>query len=200
MKKKQIKSLLIIIFLFIIFINIIPQEVFSDFKLDEYNNITASTENINVIKDRYSGLLGKIEKIGSFVSVVILIIIGIKYMISSIEERAEYKNTMAAYMIGAVFIFGTSKVLNLIINIGSEISEAGSIEKAGNVIVTLIATVGSLLSVIMLVILGIRYMGASVEEKAIYKKTLTPYAIGAVLVFAASTIASIAYDLVNNFG
>lgn len=67
----------------------------------------------------------------------------------------------------------------------------------GNNIVSVITTAGSVLSVIVLVVLGIKYMMGSAEEKAEYKKTLLPYFIGAILVFAASTIASIIFSVAN---
>ena len=41
-------------------------------------------------------------------------------------------------------------------------------------------------------------MMGSAEEKAEYKKTLLPYVIGAVLVFAAAAIASMIYGVANN--
>ena len=51
------------------------------------------------------------------------------------------------------------------------------------------------LSVIVLIVLGIKYMLGSVEEKAEYKKTLLPYVIGATLTFGASSIASVIYNI-----
>ena len=43
-------------------------------------------------------------------------------------------------------------------------------------------------------------MLGSLEEKAEYKKTMMPYIIGAVLVFAASAIAGIIYSFAINLG
>ena len=41
-------------------------------------------------------------------------------------------------------------------------------------------------------------MMGSVEEKAEYKKTLLPYVIGASMVFAASSLVSIIYNIAIN--
>ena len=60
--------------------------------------------------------------------------------------------------------------------------------------VKIVTTVGMIASVVVLVVLGIKYMLGSAEEKAEYKKTMLPYVIGAVLVFAASSIASIVFS------
>lgn len=40
-------------------------------------------------------------------------------------------------------------------------------------------------------------MLGSVEERAAYKKTLLPYAIGAIFVFGASTVAGLVYEMFN---
>ena len=60
---------------------------------------------------------------------------------------------------------------------------------AGNQIATIIRVVGIILSVIILMILGIKYMMGSASEKAEYKKTMIPYVIGAIVLFGASALA-----------
>ena len=62
-------------------------------------------------------------------------------------------------------------------------------------IVGIIQLIGVVASVIVLILIGIKYMMGSVEEKAEYKKSLMPYIIGCALVFAASVFAQILYDL-----
>lgn len=69
-----------------------------------------------------------------------------------------------------------------------------SVQNLGKQILGIVQTVGSIASVIVLVVLGIKYMMGSTEEKAEYKKTLIPYIIGAVLIFAASNVAGFVYD------
>ena len=68
----------------------------------------------------------------------------------------------------------------------------------GNKVVQIISTIGSILSVIVIIVLGIKYMMGSVEEKATYKKTLLPFIIGAAFIFAASIIANIVYNVAIN--
>ena len=68
----------------------------------------------------------------------------------------------------------------------------------GNSIVGVIRIVGTLVAVVILLILGIKYMMGSAEEKADYKKSMVPYIVGAILIFASSTIAGIVYDLANS--
>ena len=72
------------------------------------------------------------------------------------------------------------------------------VQTAGNKVVQIVSTVGSILSVIVIIVLGIKYMIGSVEERADYKKTMLPYLIGAVFIFAASNIANIVYQFAIN--
>lgn len=83
---------------------------------------------------------------------------------------------------------------------GKATSGTEKISDLGNQIITIVSTVGSIASVIVLVILGLKYMMGSAEEKAEYKKTLMPYIIGAGLVFAASAISGIIFSFTQNLG
>ena len=75
---------------------------------------------------------------------------------------------------------------------GTQVSNSEA-QNIGNKIITLVSTIGSISSVVVLVIIGIKYMLGSVEEKSEYKQTLIPYLIGAVLVFSGTTIPNIIY-------
>ncbi len=77
---------------------------------------------------------------------------------------------------------------------------SNTITTAGNRIVAILQTVGVVLSVIILIVIGIKYMMGSAEEKAEYKKTLIPYIVGAALIFAASLFAQVAYDFFTKLG
>lgn len=76
-------------------------------------------------------------------------------------------------------------------------ADTSKIDTFGQNIISIISTIGSIASVIVLIVLGIKYMMGSAEEKAEYKKTLLPYVIGAILVFAASAIASVVFSVAN---
>ena len=59
-------------------------------------------------------IIGAFQAIGSMVSVLALVIIGIKYMMGSVEEKAEYKKTMIYYIIGAILVFAISNISALL--------------------------------------------------------------------------------------
>lgn len=68
------------------------------------------------------------------------------------------------------------------------------IQDLGGKIIGILQTVGVVLSVVILVVLGIKYMMGSAEEKAEYKKSMIPYIVGAACIFLAPTIANIVYQ------
>lgn len=70
----------------------------------------------------------------------------------------------------------------------------------GNQILGIIQVIGTVIAVGVLMVLGIKYMMGSAEEKAEYKKTMLPYIIGAVLLFAAVNLASYIVGMANTIG
>lgn len=76
----------------------------------------------------------------------------------------------------------------------STVKGATEIKSVGKKVVGILQAVGVILSVIVLIVLGIKYMMGSAEEKAEYKKTMMPYIVGAALIFAASALAQVIYQ------
>ena len=78
-----------------------------------------------------------------------------------------------------------------------ELGEDIIIDKA-SIILGAVQIVGIILSVAVLGILGIKYMTGSLEEKAEYKKTMIPYLIGAIMLFAIPQLVKIIYNITNS--
>ncbi len=81
---------------------------------------------------------------------------------------------------------------------GDTSAQTERITGLGNKVITIISVIGSVVSVVILIVIGVKYMMGSAEERAEYKKTLMPYVIGAVLVFAASTIAGMVFQFASS--
>lgn len=71
----------------------------------------------------------------------------------------------------------------------------GEISKLGNTIVKVIKIIGSALSVIILAIIGIKYIYGSLEQKAQYKETIMPYIVGAIMLFGSSQLVGYIYSV-----
>ena len=72
--------------------------------------------------------------------------------------------------------------------------DGGLATKAGQ-IMGMIRNVAVIASVIIIMILGVKYMLGSVEEKADYKKSFIPLIVGIVLVVSATSIASFIFNM-----
>ena len=91
---------------------------------------------------------------------------------------------------------GKIKNVNLNPNTSSNMSNVS--KNVANNVAGVIKIVGVAISIAVLMVIGIKFMMGSAEEKAEYKKTLIPYFAGAVLLFAASLIADKLYELAQN--
>lgn len=121
MEKKILYSIVIII-VFVIYL----MQSFSSFAVDtglgDLSAYKGDTDGSTEFQSKVKPISATIQVVGSIVSVVTLIAIGIKYMFGSIEEKAEYKKTMIPYVIGAVMVFGISNIVVFLFDIGTNIA------------------------------------------------------------------------------
>lgn len=87
--------------------------------LDIYRGDT--TQSSYVFKKRVRIIMGVIRTVGTVLSVIMLIVIGFKYMLGSIEEKAEYKKTFGIYLAGAFLIFTGTYLPQLIYDMVQQI-------------------------------------------------------------------------------
>lgn len=121
--KKNFFQLIILIFTFIMIMTISCNATYDP--LEDPNSFkpgNISSEDANVITGRVNSIIGVIVTVGVIISAITLCILGIKYMVGSVEERAEYKKTMIPYIIGAVLLFATSSIVGIIANIVQSIN------------------------------------------------------------------------------
>lgn len=114
--KKHLK-LIKVITVCIITINIFTINSIAAIKVDDYkpNELGADIEAVRM----GNVIIGGFQAIGSIVSVLALVIIGIKYMMGSVEEKAEYKTKMIYYIIGAILVFAISNISAMLYNFAS---------------------------------------------------------------------------------
>lgn len=114
---KTICRILLVTLMIILIYNIIIEASSID------TNISiGSTNAINSSKEYTKKILQVIQNIGTVISVVALCIIGIRYMVSSVEEKAELKGVIIYYIIGAVLVFATTNILSIAYNVISDLN------------------------------------------------------------------------------
>lgn len=125
MKNKVIK-IITLIFIVLIITNIIcaitnKTQALSDVTedLDFWKPTTSTSNDTGKLTERVNGIVGTVRTIGIIVSVASLSIIGIKYMLGSVEEKAQYKQTLLPWLIGAILVFAITTVPTIIYNMVS---------------------------------------------------------------------------------
>lgn len=93
----------------------------TDLGLGELNNYGGGGEDSVKLKEKINPIIYVIQTIGSILSVVTLIAIGIKYMLGSVEEKSQYKKTLLPYVIGCVIIFSITNLVGMIFSIAKEL-------------------------------------------------------------------------------
>jgi len=103
MKSKTIKKVIIIAMLtLLIAIVIMPKSFAGIAPSDISGNISGDTTLDTSFIEK---LVNVLRFLGIFLAVGVMMIIGIKYMTGSIEEKANYKKSMMPYLIGCFFLF-----------------------------------------------------------------------------------------------
>ena len=128
---KKIKIILIIFIAMIFFINLnycygaqagsgADTSISPDLELGDLNSYAQDPGIVpNDFRSKVNRLVSVVQIIGTVSSVIALVAIGIKYMFSSIEERADYKKTMMGYIIGCVMVFALTNLLSIVYNIAN---------------------------------------------------------------------------------
>lgn len=123
MDKKIIIKIVITVVFFIIFLYTFNNICVADFIASDWDPTNSTTPADNTLLSLGNKIIGPIQVIGSLVSVITIIIIGIKYMLGSIEERAQYKEILGPYLLGAAFVFGIVNIASIIFNIADSINQ-----------------------------------------------------------------------------
>lgn len=94
-------------------------------------------------------------------------------------------------------VLGAESTLNALKNPGT-VNGVTEVQNLGKQMVGILQVIGIVVAVVVLLVLGIKYMMGSAEEKAEYKKIMIPYLVGALLIFAATTIVNVVYNVFSN--
>jgi len=115
MKKKMLKIVIIFLVLTIIILISMP----SSFGSIPTEGIEIGSPSLGEGVDVGNRILGIVQLVGVFLSVIILVILGLKYMMGSVAEKADFKKSLPIYILGVFLLFGTTTFAGLIYEIVS---------------------------------------------------------------------------------
>lgn len=113
----KINVKIILIILIIIFITIIPIISYAStgtINPNKYKPDVSGVKNASEFTKKVNVVVGGLQVIGIAASVAILAIMGVKFMMGSAEDKADYKETIVPYLIGAALVFAVTTIPNII--------------------------------------------------------------------------------------
>lgn len=117
-KMKKVVSVLLTISMLISFGTMV-------FANSSIGGVTISTPSNNELAGIGNNVLGYVQWFGYTIAVGMLLYIGIKYMMSSANEKADLKKGSVNYVIGAVIVAAAATIVGILSRIGGSIQTQG---------------------------------------------------------------------------
>lgn len=111
--KNKVLKVFTIIFMVIIIANI-TSSVYADFDTSAFSGIYG-TSGVSDITNKAGMILNIVQIGGTAVSLIALLILGMKYMLSSPDEKATIKEKLIPYVIGTIIFFAASNLVAIVI-------------------------------------------------------------------------------------
>lgn len=119
--KIQTNTISCLILVIMTILLIIPSFTYATIDPNDYKPNGISATDVTKVKKVTNPIIGTLKVLGIVVAVITLAVLGIKYMMGSVSEKAEYKKTMIPYLIGATMVVAITQFLSVIIKIVTNI-------------------------------------------------------------------------------
>ena len=124
MKNIAKKVLIIIFIIMLITIYVCPICIVhadaDDISVDDYKNIYEGGIPEKV-KDVGNPIVGIVQVVGVGIAIIMLILIGMKYVLASADEKANLKGQLVIYVIGALLLFAGTTLFTIVVQTAQEI-------------------------------------------------------------------------------
>lgn len=118
-KIKKINKIIIILFI----IAMIFSQVSLALDTTTYSNIYNKSDGSETLFDKGGKILGVVQAVGTSISIISLLIIGIIYITSSPEKKSELKERLILFTVGAIIFFAASNIVAIVANFGKGFNE-----------------------------------------------------------------------------
>lgn len=118
MKKLTVEKILTIILIALIVLMATLPVCFADDKGTDYMNpeeVTAKTTDAAASTQTFLwSVLGIVQVVAISLAVIMLIVLGVKYVSAAPAEKADIKQSAMIYVVGAILMFGASGIIQII--------------------------------------------------------------------------------------
>lgn len=118
MKNKKIFISIITLFLILALSINIYAITLDDAKkqMEDANKLDSTQDKSTGVMAVINDVIGLLQLAGTGISVVTITLLGAKYMLSSVEQKAEIKNRAMPVVIGCVILFGAVNLVAIVAN------------------------------------------------------------------------------------
>lgn len=156
-------------------------------------NLGEATEAVNDLMDI-------INITGTTIIMIITTILGIKYIYSSAEGKAEVKKSLTVLLIACVFFFGWQGISNIIMP-GNKLvftSNTNSFKDIANKVFSYFTYISQFVMVAGVIYVGVKYMFSGAEGKADLKSKSMQFIIGIIMSFATVSFLTYISKVINS--
>ncbi len=118
--KKRIIRILTIIFMVFMIANIANFVYAEEINPDDFKDIYRNT-GVTDLNTKTGKILNIVQIGGTAASLVALLVLGMKYMLSSPNEKATIKEKMVPYVIGVIIFFAATNLVTIVIRFAGDI-------------------------------------------------------------------------------
>ena len=189
MFKKLISIIMVMCILTIFSVNVFANGHLNNI-INQGSNLSGSGGNIgsdisNLIYNTFIPIIGMF---GNLIFASVTVILGLKYIWSSADGKAEVQESLPAFVVAVVFFYLAGSIVSFATSATAGISGANNWDKFSGNFLWIINTVVKYAALAGVIYMGVKYMLASAEGRASMKTSMTGVVIGLVFVFLATNV------------
>lgn len=166
---------------------------FDSAKQDEFALSEQAGEIIDVLSDM-------INVVGTTIIVVATIVLGLKFIVGTVDSKTSAKEGLITLFVACVFFFGWASIRNLLFPDNNFIfitsKETTYQQMLGNIF-SVFSYVCNIVAILLVIYVGVRYILAGASGRADLKGRSVSFIIGIILVFATSNVLTFISNIIT---
>lgn len=165
-----------------------------------FGNLKGSYKTPDQVRTIIDTFTDMINIVGTTIIVVATIVLGIKYIIGTVESQTSAKEGLINLFIACVFFFGWTSIKNLLFPGNDFIFTSDTDVTYTSIVGRLFNTftyLAQFVVIISIIYVGIKYIFSGATGKSELKGKSVYFIIGIILVFATTNILTFISDLIN---
>lgn len=164
---------------------------------------------VGISSNVIDGIADMVEMIGTAIIAVATVVIGIRYILGTVEGKVQAKESLMNLLVACLFFFGWTSIRGILIT-GNATGQGGisgantgliffdgDLKTTFSRIFTLVVTIGKVLTVLAIIYMGVKYIFAGADAKAQLKQKSPALIIGIILIFCATTFLGIIANVIS---